>query len=282
MMKQRTIMQKSLVLLTLLFISYYSNAQFYYNDVFNLKVSNKIYSNLIKNNIREISAVSTERDGTPTKGFAYLKSIKDNGNRATTHTELETGGVTDDVDTYVNGLLTRSEDSADNVLTTVEYTYDADGKLLTVQTQTDDTAMSTHSTELHKWFYTGNEPDSMIRIKDKTDSTVVRLKKDDHNNVAEELWIKKRRVIEHYFYYYNSNNQLTDIVRFNNKAQQMLPDFLFEYDANAMLSQLTQIPQGSSDYVIWQYIYDERGLKTKDVLFDKRQQLLGTVTYTYR
>jgi len=281
-MKQRTIMQKSLVLLTLLFISYYSNAQFYYNDVFNLKVSNKIYSNLIKNNIREISAVSTERDGTPTKGFAYLKSIKDNGNRATTHTELETGGVTDDVDTYVNGLLTRSEDSADNVLTTVEYTYDADGKLLTVQTQTDDTAMSTHSTELHKWFYTGNEPDSMIRIKDKTDSTVVRLKKDDHNNVAEELWIKKRRVIEHYFYYYNSNNQLTDIVRFNNKAQQMLPDFLFEYDANAMLSQLTQIPQGSSDYVIWQYIYDERGLKTKDVLFDKRQQLLGTVTYTYR
>jgi len=282
MMKQRTIMQKSLVLLTLLFISYYSNAQFYYNDVFNLKVSNKIYSNLIKNNIREISAVSTERDGTPTKGFAYLKSIKDNGNTATTHTELETGGVTDDVDTYVNGLLTRSEDSADNVLTTVEYTYDADGKLLTVQTQTDDTAMSTHSTELHKWFYTGNEPDSMIRIKDKTDSTVVRLKKDDHNNVAEELWIKKRRVIEHYFYYYNSNNQLTDIVRFNNKAQQMLPDFLFEYDANAMLSQLTQIPQGSSDYVIWQYIYDERGLKTKDVLFDKRQQLLGTVTYTYR
>jgi len=122
----------------------------------------------------------------------------------------------------------------------------------------------------------------MIRIKDKTDSTVVRLKKDDHNNVAEELWIKKRRVIEHYFYYYNSNNQLTDIVRFNNKAQQMLPDFLFEYDANAMLSQLTQIPQGSSDYVIWQYIYDERGLKTKDVLFDKHQQLLGTVTYTYQ
>jgi hypothetical protein len=282
MMKQRTIMQKSLVLLTLLFISYYSNAQFYYNDVFNLKVSNKIYSNLIKNNIREISAVSTERDGTPTKGFAYLKSIKDNGNTVTTHTELETGGVTDDVDTYMNGLLTKSEDSADNVLTTVEYTYDADGKLLTVQTQTDDTAMSTHSTELHKWFYTGNEPDSMIRIKDKTDSTVVRLKKDDHNNVAEELWIKKRRVIEHYFYYYNSNNQLTDIVRFNNKAQQMLPDFLFEYDANGMLSQLTQIPQGSSDYVIWQYIYDERGLKTKDVLFDKRQQLLGTVTYTYR
>jgi hypothetical protein len=45
---------------------------------------------------------------------------------------------------------------------------------------------------------------------------------------------------------------------------------------------MTQVPQGSSDYVIWQYVYDERGLKIKDVLFDKRQELLGTVTYTYQ
>jgi hypothetical protein len=29
-------------------------------------------------------------------------------------------------------------------------------------------------------------------------------------------------------------------------------------------------------------MYDERGLKTQDVLLDKRQELLGTVTYTYK
>ena len=122
----------------------------------------------------------------------------------------------------------------------------------------------------------------MIRIKDNADSTIVHFKKDEHQNITEELWLKKGRMIEHYYYYYNDKNQLTDIVRYNIEAQQMLPDFLFEYDENGMLSSLTQVPQGSSDYVVWKYIYDERGLKSKDVLFDKHQELLGTVTYTYR
>lgn len=275
-------MQKSLALLTLLFIFFNAKAQFYYNDVIDLKASIKLYANLISNNIKGISATSKESDGTPTKGFAYSKTINNNGATVITHTELETGGVSDDVDTYMNGLLARSQDSADNVLTTVEYTYDNNGKILQVQTQTDDTAMSTHSTELHKWFYTGDVPDSMIRIKDKTDSTVVRFKKDAKNNIAEELWVKKGRLIEHYFYYYNDANQLTDIVRFSSKAQQMLPDYLLEYDEQGRLSQLTQIPQGTSEYVVWKYVYDERGLKIKDVLFDKRQELLGMVTYTYR
>jgi hypothetical protein len=122
----------------------------------------------------------------------------------------------------------------------------------------------------------------MIKIKDKADSTIIRFKKDENQNVAEELWTKKGRIIEHYYYYYNDKSQLTDIVRFNNNAQQMLPDFLFEYNNNGLVSMLTQIPPGSSDYVIWQYVYDGRGLKMKDVLFNKHKELLGRVNYTYR
>jgi len=275
-------MQKAVLALTLLFVFGNANAQFYYNDVVDLKASNRLYANLIKNNIKEVSATSSESDNTPTEGFVYLKSIKNNGALVVTHTEMEAGGVSDDIDTYVNGLLTRSSDSADNVLTTVEYKYDTDGKILTVRTQTDDTAMSTHSTELHQWFYTGTSPDSMLRIKDNRDTTVIRFKKDAQQNITEETWLKRGRMLEHYYYYYNDKNQLTDIVRFNNKAQQMLPDFLFEYNDEGVVSQLTQIPQGSSDYIIWQYVYDGRGLKEKDVLFDKRKELLGTITYTYR
>src|SRR4249920_3395618 len=139
-------MRKCLLLLTLLFVFYYANAQFYYNDVVGLKASNTNYSALIKNSVKEISAASAEADGTPTKGFVYSKIINDNGNSAVTHTELETGGASDDFDTYVNGILVKSEDSADNVLTIVEYNYDNDGKILLVKTQTDDTAMGTHST----------------------------------------------------------------------------------------------------------------------------------------
>ncbi len=282
MMNQNSIMQKSVALLTLLFVFCYGNAQFYYNDVVALKASNKMYANLVKNNIREVAASSTQSDGTETNGFVYLKTLKNNGSVVITHTQLETGGVSDDIDTYTNGLLSKSMDSADKVSTAVEYAYDSDGKILTVKTQTDDTTMGTHSTELHQWFYTGTSPDSMLRIKDNRDTIFVHFKKDEYQNIAEELWIKKGRLIEHYYYYYNDKNQLTDIVRFNTKAQQMLPDFLFEYNEAGVVSQLTQIPQGSSDYVIWRYVYDERGLKNKDVLFDKQKELLGTITYTYR
>src|SRR4051812_27738047 len=130
-------MRKCLLLLTLLFVFCYTNAQFYYNDVVGLKASNNNYSALIKNNVKEISATSTEAGGTPTKGFVYSKIIKDNGNTAVTHTELETGGASDDFDTYVNGMLVKSQDSADNILTTVEYNYDNAGKILLVKTQTD-------------------------------------------------------------------------------------------------------------------------------------------------
>ena len=270
------------MLLTLLFIFYTVKAQYYYNDIAALKESNKIYLTLKKNNIQQVSATSMESDNTPTAGFVYVKLLNNNASIVTTHTELETGGISDETDTYSNGLLIKSSDSADNVSTIVEYAYDSAGNTVFVQTQTDDTTMNTHSTELHKWFYSENIPDSMIRIKDNADSTIIHFKKDDNQNVSEEIWLKKGRIIEHYYYYYNDKNQLTDIVRFNAKAQQMLPDFLFAYNDNGMLSQLTQVPPGSSDYVVWQYVYDERGLKIKDVLFNKHQELLGTVSYTYR
>jgi hypothetical protein len=275
-------MQKGLLALTVLFIFCNCKAQYYYNDVVDLNASKNIYLNLKKNNIHEVSATSVESDNTPTTGFVYSKIIKNNGSLIITHTELESAGPSDEFDTYLNDQLIKSSDSTDSVLTTVDYNYDTLGNILLVQTQTDDTSMNTHSKELHKWFYNGNFLDSMIRIKDDKDTTFVHFKRDEQNNIAEELWLKKGRVIEHYYYYYNEKNQLTDIVRYNAKAQQMLPDFLFEYNEQGMLSQLIQVPQSSSDYVIWQYVYDERGLKIKDVLFDKHKELMGTVTYTYR
>ncbi|MFT4154227.1 hypothetical protein [Parafilimonas sp.] len=275
-------MKKSVLLLTLLLIFCCANAQFYYNDVVDLKAANAMYANLVKNNVQEITAASAESDNTPTTGFTYSKTLKNNGAIAETHTGLETGGVSSDYDTYTNGLIAKSQDVADSVSTTVEYMYDNEGKILTVKTRTDDTTMDTHSTELHQWFYTGSIPDSMLRIKNGGDTTSVHFKKDGNQNIVEELWLKRGHMIEHYFYYYNDKNQLTDIVRFNARAKQMLPDYMFEYNDNGTLSQLTQIPQGSSDYVIWQYEYDSRGLKTKDVLLDKHKGLLGTVSYTYR
>src|SRR3954451_8681827 len=105
MMNQKVIMQKGLLLLTLLFVFCICKAQYYYNDVVNLKASNNIYANLIKNNVHEISATSMESDNTPTADFVYLKTINNNGATSITHTELQTGSISDDYDTYAKGIL---------------------------------------------------------------------------------------------------------------------------------------------------------------------------------
>lgn len=259
-----------------------SNAQYYYNDIVSLKASNSTYKKYKENNILSVTAKSVENDGSPTTGFDYWKKITDGASMIYTHTELEAAGTSDDIEKYSNDRLVRSQDSSDNVLTVTEYHYDNAGNIALIKTQTEDTAMGTQTTELHQWFYTGNVADSMIRIKNNTDTTFVQFKKGQNNNISEELWVKKDRIIEHYYYYYNDKNQLTDVVRFNLKAQKLLPDFIIDYDDNGTVSQLTQVPQGSSDYVIWKYIYDDRGLKINDVLYDKRQEMLGTITYTYR
>ena len=274
-------MKGLLVTVLFFFIFKISWCQFYYNDIISLKQSNEIYAALKRNNIKLITAESLESDETPTPGFFYKRQLFNDAAVVVTDISLEATGATETLEYYTNNLLSKSVDSTTNVITKVDYHYDLQNRIEAIETQTDDTSRNMHSVEVHKWFYTNNVPDSMLRIKDNTDTTVVQFAKDEKLNIVEEKWMKKNRLIEHYFYYYNDKSLLTDIVRFNTRAQQMLPDFLFEYDANGTLSQLTQIPQGSSDYVIWQYIYDDKGLKTKDVLFDKHQQLLGTVTYTY-
>ena len=275
-------MQKAVFVGFFLLAAFNSYSQYYYNDIVSAKESNRIFAALKQNNIHHVSATSVESDNTPVQGFSYNRRIENNGALVITSTELATTGSSVTYEYYAGDRLVKSIDSSFRVATTVNYKYNDQGNIASIETQTDDTSMNVHSVEVHQWFYTGGLPDSMLRIKEGADTTFVRLIRDEEQNVTEELWIKKGKTLERYYYYYNDQSQLTDIVRFNYKAQQMLPDFLFQYDNNGIVSQMTQVPQGSSDYVIWQYIYDNRGLKVKDVLFDKRQELLGTVTYSYQ
>lgn len=275
-------MKKIVVTALCLFCLASCYTQYYYNDIVALKAAHQLYLNLVNNHITQVTAQSLESDNTPAEGFSYKKNIQNNGSLIITNTSLEASGITLTYEHYANGYVTQSVDSAVNETTTVNYQYDNGNNLAFIKTQTEDTSMNMQTTEVHQWFYTGNLPDSMLRIKDNTDTTIVHFIKDDKQNITEELWMKKNRKIEHYYYYYDDKNRLTDIVRYNLKAQQMLPDFVFEYDDNNNILQTTQVPQGTPEYIIWAYIYDNRGLKIKDILYNKQHQLLGTVSYQYQ
>ncbi len=258
------------------------NGQYYYNDIIAIQQVNKQYQLLKNNHISKVTAQSFESNSMPTENFMLSQNITDNAGKIVTISEFPSTGKSISISYYENDRIVKTVDSSDNVADTVLYVYDNNGNLETITTITDDSFMVSHSVEIHEWHYVNNQPDYMLRIKDKTDTTYIRFVKDEQGIPAEEHWEKKGRKVESYYYYYNDVHQLTDIVRFNLKAQRMLPDFLFGYNAEGRLVQFTQIPQGSSDYLTWRYQYNTNGLRQKEICYNKQKQIVGRIEYTYQ
>ncbi len=258
-------------------------SQYYYNDVIAVSETNTLYATLKANKVTQVSAINVGYDNMPDEDFVYRKRLLNNGATIITESKIAQGTPTTSTALYTNNKVVKVTDSSDKVLTTTQYTYNAAGNINTIDIITDDDFMNSYLEEKHTWLYdAAGLPTQLTIIKNKTDTTLVTFVKDDAGNIGEERWQKKGRRIETYFYYYNAKKQMTDVVRNNLKAQRMLPDFLFEYDPAGHVVQAVQVLQGSSDYIIWQYLYDDTGLKQKDILRNKQKELLGTIQYTYR
>jgi hypothetical protein len=77
-------------------------------------------------------------------------------------------------------------------------------------------------------------------------------------------------------------------VRYNKKVKKLLPDFILTYDEAGRVIQKVSSTPGDNlgkvvwvGYIIWRFIYNENGLKTKEALFDEGQQLSGKIEYKY-
>jgi hypothetical protein len=178
------------------------------------------------------------------------------------------------------GQLVRSSDSSNTALNYSVYTYDAGGLLQTIETTSQAYAYQTRATEKHLWFYKEGKPERMLNIKNNSDTTEVKFVQDEKGNIAEEEWVTKGKLQEKYYYYYNEANQLTDIVRFNEKARRLLPDFLFEYTTTGLLQQMIAVQSGSSNYLIWNYEYNEKGNQTKESYVREYIDSLGNAQRT--
>lgn len=274
-------MKSAALLVLLLIVAHCVYAQYYYNDIITTQQTNDQYLLLKKNHIQQVSAKSYEAGGELTADFQLEQNILNNASEITTISSFPSTGKSESQSFYTNDKLTKTITNSDNVQSTVLYSYDGD-LLKSITTQTIDTFMNSSSQEVHQWFYENNKPAKMLLIKNNNDTTTIELTTDEHGDVAEERWRKKGRIVENYFYYYNDQHKLTDIVRYNAKAQRLLPDFLFEYDNNGTLVKFTQIPQGSADYLVWQYEYLPNGLKQKELCFNKQKQPVGSIEYSYR
>lgn len=273
---------KALFLAAVLTLSTSAFSQYYYKDIIGTGETAEIIKAYQANKVSRVLLNSFDEDGTKTENF-YVEQVF--SPVAQTLTTTTRSSITDEsvLTSFINnqGQVVKTIDSSQNLYTTTLYQYDPSGQLISLTSTSSDTSKRLSLEEEHQWQYSNGKIARMLRIKNKVDTTVVTFKLDDSGNVVEENSTRKGIKSEPVYYYYDAQNRLTDIVRYNTKAHKLLPEYMFEYSASNQVIQKITVPANSSDYMIWRYQYDNRGLKVKEAVFNKQKKLNGKIEYLY-
>lgn len=260
------------------------SAQYYYHDIVLTEQNRQQQQLYKKNRTTGVKLLSYEASGQPAEDFTCEVTLNNDFTQIRTFTK---GGLADAslLTAFYNteGQLYRSTDSSKESVNTYEYSYDDAGRLGMANNASEGSGSNMQQKETHQWKYNSNGcPDTMLRIKNGTDTAIVKFLCDEHGNVTEEESWRHTVAKEKIYYYYDSSHRLTDVVRYNAKLGRLLPDYMFEYNNKGQLTQMTAVQQGAGDYLIWQYEYAANGLKMKATCLNKQKRPVGRIEYQYR
>ena len=257
-------------------------AQYYYNDIVNNKQVLAELAALKEKKINGVKVISMEATGEETEGFTCQKKI----NRDYTEVEIYTETTESYPNTFTSyftktGLLQKTVDSSEAGATTIDYTYDAAGRLVSINSSkhfaTDDDAGVVVEKHLYNYSSAG-VLQKMILVKNNRDTTVFDFQADENGNVGIE---KNSKTGEDYYYYYNGKGQLTDIVHRYSYQKKLFPEFAFEYDDAGQLIKMITTEKEGAYYFTWRYDY-ENGLRVNERCYAKEGRIMGSVEYKYK
>jgi len=258
-------------------------AQYYYNDINGTGETNRQMKTFLANKVKTVTAKGVNPNGMQATDFTELQEVKENGMalKVTTRNNSNTTIYYNRFDNQ--GRLISISDSSTGIQSITTYQYDATGKILLVINSIKDTANDFNQIETHQWIYNiAGIPEKMWRIINQTDSLEIRFAPDENGNIVDERTYKKRLETAVVYYYYDEKNRLSDIVRFNKKLNRLIPDIMFEYDdSDRVVQKITTTSSLNLGYLIWRYLFNEKGLKTKEALFNKDKELTGKIEYNY-
>ena len=268
-------------ILFFLLIAFSSKSQYYYKDIVLTKQNQDNWKLLHDHKIKEVDIISIDANDEPTPGFTCTQNISSDFSSISTFTK-STDIPESTVTTYydANGRPVKTVDTSDTYKSTTEYSYNETGNISSLLNNSVETDNHIVATEKHIWIYAGATLKQMIKIKGETDTTIVSFEKDENGNITEEKPVRAGQKLPSTYYYYDNDGRLTDIVRYNQKAGRLLPDYIFEYNSGHISSMLF-VPSGSTDYQKWIYNYNPNGLKEGDICYDKKGQVVVKINYTY-
>lgn len=274
---------KNILFALCLVISVPLPAQYYYNDITGTQeISNRMKA-FVAARVQSVTATGYDQKGEKTTDFSEWQEVRDNGTvlKVTSRNGQQASRVYYTFDKNVRLINTR--DSSGDIQSVTEYKYDEKGYVVSIKSSTQDAGQDFNETEERQWTYnSGGKPEKLLRIINGTDSIEYRFTLDEKGNVADEQPVRRRVGIDPVYYYYDDQNRVTDIVRFDKYANQLLPEVMFEYDeSNRIIQRITTLSTRPPDYLIWRYVFNEKGLKTKEALFSKAKALKGRIDYAY-
>jgi YD repeat-containing protein len=257
-------------------------AQYYYNDIVNNKQVLAELATLKQKKINGVKVTSLEATGEATEGFTCQKRI----NRDYTEVEIYTSTDESYPNTFVSyftktGLLQRTVDSSEAGATTIDYTYDAAGRLVSINSSkrfaTDDDA----GVVLEKHLYNYNTAgilQQLVLVKNNKDTTLFLFEADETGNIIIE---KNAKTAEVYYYYYDAKNRLTDIVHRYSYQKNLFTEYSFEYNEMGQLAKMITSEKEGAYYFTWRYDYED-GLRINERCYSKEGRIMGSVEYKYK
>jgi hypothetical protein len=273
----------STAIIVILF-AHMASAQFYYKDIITTQQIGQTYMLYKQNAVSRVNVSAFDRNMPVTDAVVLQQTINTNQNTVITYTKAPD---TDEnwLKSYYNdkGQLIKTSDSTEEIVTRSFYEYNDKGLLVKISSKTE-AKNNPYSTEEHLWQYNANgQPEKMLKIKNNSDTTFTSFLQDEQGNVAEEKSIRKGSFLGKIYYYYDAKNRLTDIARYNKRADKILPDYMFQYNDTNQLIQMIILPEGmAKNYQTWKYSYNANGLKTLDVCYNKQRELMGKAEYSYQ
>jgi len=281
-LKKQQMIKYPIILLLILTASSNLCAQYYYNDIINNKQVLAELATLKEKKINGVKVTSLEATGEETEGFTCQKKI----NRDFTEVEIYTETNESYPNTFISyftktGLLKRTVDSSEAGATTIDYTYDAAGRLISINSSkrfaTDDDA----GVVLEKHLYNYNAAgilQQMNLVKNNRDTTLYIFEADESGNIIIE---KNSRTAEVYYYYYDAKNRLTDIVHRYSYQKNLFTEYSFEYDQAGQLAKMVTSEKEGAYYFTWRYVYED-GLRVNERCYSKEGRIMGSVEYKYK
>jgi YD repeat-containing protein len=274
---------KNSLILPFLLLTLSLQAQYYYNDIIGTLETNRQMKTYQANKVRTVSATGYDQRNVKATDFVEFQEVKESGNavKITSHTNSNHDVVYNRFD--AQSRLISHADSSTAIQNITTYEYDAAGRITLVKNITKDSANDFSQTEVHRWIYNAaGNPEKMWRIINNTDSLEIRFAPDEDGNTGDEKTFRKNRETAVIHYYYDDKKRLTDIVRYNSKLKKLIPDIMFEYDdSDRVIQKITTTASLKIGYLIWRYVFDVKGLKTKEALFNDDKELTGKIEYTY-